>query len=117
MILFTIEDLARYIYDSHDHSFIREDWSGYDYTVTINRGDGKIVKSDDSRDDSRTFEASFNFSSNFMDGIDQSNMSDDDVYILLDRADDEESLSNPAYRDAVESLYDEICEWLDNDGE
>lgn len=112
MVHFTIEDLARYIYDSHDHSFIRTDWSAYDYTISINR-DGTFGKSDDSRE----FEMSYKFSPNFMDGIDQNNMSDNDVYTLLDRADNEESLSNPLYREVLESLYDEICEWLDNDGE
>ena len=123
----TLEDLARAMYANADHSDIREDWSGYDYSVEVS-ADGTLGHSSDSE----TFEASFDFSDEFWDGIDQEEflsnqerqkkgwytcIEDPDQYeadidTLLSRADDQEDLSNPNFREAAEAMYDEICDWL-----
>ena len=126
---FTLEDLANAMYSSVDHSDIREDWSGYDYSIAVS-ADGSLGHSADCE----TFKAGFDFTADLWDGIDQDDFlhnlelmgkgwysciddpdqQEADTYTLLNRADDQEDLSNPNFREAAEAMYDEICEWLES---
>ena len=124
---FTLEDLARAMIGRTDHSDIRQDWSGYDYSVVVS-DDGSLGHGVGCQ----TFEVSFDFTPDFWDGINQEEFLhnqellekgwysciedpgqlDSDIDTLLCSADAQENLKNPNFRSAAEVLFDEICEWL-----
>ena len=112
---FTIEDLAMHMYNCTDHSDIRDDLSGYTYTVTAS-SDGTLGEA--SLEEHETFYYDSIFSPDFWNGIDQDAFQWDDeyheevIYELLDRADDQEDLSNPYFTAAVEDMYGQISRWL-----
>ena len=126
---FGIEDLAAAMIGSTDHSDIRDDFSGYEYRVTVSN-DGNLCYGSDP--DCESFEGHFDFTDDLWDGVDQEKflhnralqdkgwytcIDDPDEYsglidTLLSRADEQETLDNPNFRHTAETMYDAICEWL-----